>query len=252
MCAKSLDRAPFPSASDAVLRIALVVALSVGGAVAHTTEAAPPEAINLRRTVTVEVVHGALHFVALVLVHVRLADWPTAIEAGVALKASFENEFTLARREEGRWVPIDRSPCFSTIGMDGAGPVMLEVIDALVAQGVEPEQYYAELGHGQQEISTSHAPALRAADEQLLVRETIRGVAAQHGLVASLAPKPWPNAAGNGCHIHFSLWDDDVHARNTLAEPERVGLRPNESARLDDGILTVTLPPVSWTAVALR
>ncbi len=39
------------------------------------------------------------------------------------------------------------------------------------------------------------------------MRETIRGVAAQHGLVASLAPKPWPEGAGNGCHIHFSLWD---------------------------------------------
>jgi glutamine synthetase len=53
------------------------------------------------------------------------------------------------------------------------------------------EQYYAELGHGQQEISTAHAPAVQAADEQVLARETIRGVAALHGLVASLAPKPF-------------------------------------------------------------
>src|SRR5205807_6938964 len=77
-------------------------------------------------------------------------------------------------------------------------------------QEIGLEQYYSELGHGQHEISTPHAPALRAADEQLLVRETIRGVAARHGLVASLAPKPWPENAGNGCHIHFSLWDSDA------------------------------------------
>src|SRR5205807_2038054 len=77
-------------------------------------------------------------------------------------------------------------------------------------QEIGLEQYYSELGHGQHEISTPHAPALRAADEQLLVRETIRGVAARHGLVASLAPKPWPENAGNGCHIHFSLWDTDA------------------------------------------
>src|SRR5439155_12234448 len=38
---------------------------------------------------------------------------------------------------------------------------------------------------------------------------TIRGVAARHGLVASLAPKPWPDNAGNGCHFHFSLWDGE-------------------------------------------
>src|SRR5207253_7928131 len=63
--------------------------------------------------------------------------------------------------------------------------------------------------HGQHEISTAHAPALRAADDQVLVRETIRGVAARRGLVASLAPKPWPENAGNGGHIHFSLWDAD-------------------------------------------
>ena len=69
------------------------------------------------------------------------------------------------------------------------------------------EQYYAELGHGQQEISTAHAPAVQAADEQLLVRETIRGVASAQELVASLAPKPWIKNAGNGCHLHFSLWD---------------------------------------------
>ena len=85
--------------------------------------------------------------------------------------------------------------------------------DALVAaledQGLRLEQYYAELGHGQQEISTAHAAALQAADEQVLVRETIRGVAAQQGLVASLAPKPWPDNAGNGAHVHFSLWEGD-------------------------------------------
>src|SRR5207302_6583791 len=33
--------------------------------------------------------------------------------------------------------------------------------------------------------------------------------AAEHGFVASLAPKPWPDAAGNGGHIHFSLWSKD-------------------------------------------
>jgi glutamine synthetase len=43
----------------------------------------------------------------------------------------------------------------------------------------------------------------------LLVRETIRGVASRRGLVASLAPKPWPDNAGNGCHVHFSLWEGE-------------------------------------------
>ncbi len=127
-------------------------------------------------------------------------------KAGVVPKAAFENEFTLARREGDRYVPLDRSPCFSTIGMDSAGPVMVEIIEALMAQGVYPEQYYAELGPGQQELPVRFADALRAADNQITVRETARGVALKHGLLASFAPKPFPDQAGNGSHIHFSLW----------------------------------------------
>jgi len=49
----------------------------------------------------------------------------------------------------------------------------------------------------------------------------------------------------NGIH------DEDVYAKNTIDDRERVGLVANESASLADGTLTITLPPVSWTAVAL-
>jgi alpha-N-arabinofuranosidase len=49
-----------------------------------------------------------------------------------------------------------------------------------------------------------------------------------------------------------SLHDSDIHAANTAAEPERVKLTPNETARLVDGELRIVLPPVSWTAVTLR
>jgi glutamine synthetase len=112
---------------------------------------------------------------------------------------------------DGAYVPIDSALCFATIGMTAAQDYVDELLAALDAQRIPLEQYYAELGHGQQEISTAHAPALQAADEQLLVRETIRAVATRHGFVASLAPKPWPENAGNGCHIHFSLWENSTN-----------------------------------------
>ncbi|MFL6007628.1 MAG: glutamine synthetase family protein [Gaiellaceae bacterium] len=126
---------------------------------------------------------------------------------GARLEVAFENEFALATATDDGFVPVDSSLCFSTIGMTASQTYVDALAAALEQQGIALEQYYAELGHGQQEISTPHAPALRAADEQIYVRETIRGVAAQHGLVASLAPKPWPGGAGNGGHIHFSLWE---------------------------------------------
>jgi glutamine synthetase len=139
-------------------------------------------------------------------------------ERGLVLRCSFENEFSLATKVDGAYVPIDSALCFATIGMTASQDYVDDLAAALDAQGIVLEQYYAELGHGQQEISTGHAPALQAADEQLLVRETIRGVAARHGLVASLAPKPWPENAGNGCHIHLSLWKGD---RNRFYDDSR-------------------------------
>jgi glutamine synthetase len=148
----------------------------------------------------------------------RLAD------RGLVLRAAFENEFSLARREDGAYVPVDAALCFSTIAMTAAQDYAAALAAALEDQGLRLEQYYAELGHGQQEISTAHAPALQAADEQLLVRETIRGVAAQQGLVASLAPKPWPDNAGNGAHVHFSLWEggrNRFYAQGGLSELAR-------------------------------
>jgi glutamine synthetase len=109
-----------------------------------------------------------------------------------------------------------------------------ELVAALEAQGIPLEQYYAELGHGQQEISTGHAPALQAADEQLLVRETIRGVATAQGLVASLAPKPWPDNAGNGCHVHFSLWEGE---RNRFYDGSRLDGLSQEARAFIAGVL---------------
>jgi alpha-N-arabinofuranosidase len=47
-----------------------------------------------------------------------------------------------------------------------------------------------------------------------------------------------------------TLADKDVYAKNTLAEKERVGLRRNESVRIGEGVIWVTLPPVSWTALS--
>jgi alpha-N-arabinofuranosidase len=48
-----------------------------------------------------------------------------------------------------------------------------------------------------------------------------------------------------------TLADDDVYAANTLADQNRVGLTPNTTATIADGIVTITLPAVSWSAVGL-
>jgi alpha-L-arabinofuranosidase len=49
----------------------------------------------------------------------------------------------------------------------------------------------------------------------------------------------------------ITLADDDPNAANTLEQPNRVAPSPDQSARIDDNVLTVELPPISWTALRL-
>lgn len=48
-----------------------------------------------------------------------------------------------------------------------------------------------------------------------------------------------------------TLCDEDVYAKNTLEDPERVAIHANDSAAINEGTLTITLPPVSWSALSL-
>ncbi|WP_339731596.1 glutamine synthetase family protein [uncultured Gimesia sp.] len=128
---------------------------------------------------------------------------------GMVIRAAFENEFTIFINENGEWQPLDQLNCFSSAAMDLASPYILPIIAALEKQGVMVEKYYPEAGHGQHEIPVRHQPGMQAADQQVVFRETVRGTALANNFRVSFMPKPAPETAGNGCHIHFSLWDSD-------------------------------------------
>lgn len=214
---------------------------------------------------TFTVLPYAPHTAAMLVDHVRLDGQPyeagprnflkrmaaRLAERGMVLSCAVENEWSLATQRDGRHVPVDKSLCFSTVGMAASAEVTDATVVALGDQGIQVEQYYAELGHGQQELSVAPRPAVQAADTQILVRETIRGVAARFGLTASLAPKPWPDQAGNGAHIHFSLWDGDGQ-RNLFHDPaSRFGLSRTAEQFVAGvlahvpGLLALTAPSVN-------
>jgi glutamine synthetase len=128
-------------------------------------------------------------------------------ERGLHLQAAFENEFTLLEERQGLWTPIDRANSLSTAGMDIASDFVILAIEALEKQSVMVQQYSKEAGPGQQEITIHHRGGVLAADQQVLFRETVRGVALGRGYRISFMPKSDPSVPGNRCHIHFSLWD---------------------------------------------
>jgi len=144
----------------------------------------------------------------------------------LSLVAAFEPEWSLAVKNGEDFSPIDDSGCFTSTGMNMAAPVIDEIVAALESQGMIVEQYYAELGWGQQELSIRHASALQAADNHILYRETVRGVALKYGRYASFAPKPWGDQAGNGCHLHFSGWNRDQSVNRFYAAGAEYNLSP--------------------------
>lgn len=130
---------------------------------------------------------------------------------GLHVQAAFENEFYLLRRAGEELWPTDDTVYAATGSMNLHRPFMHALSDALEALGLEPETYHAESGPGQLELSVRHTGALGSADGQIVFREAVRGVAQQHGRVASFLPKIFESQAGSGCHLNLSLWQGGVN-----------------------------------------
>ncbi len=153
------------------------------------------------------------------------ADLDISLQMVVEFEWSLAEQYTTPDGTEA-FRPIDESLCFSTTGLMISQEVINDLVVALKQQGIQPEQFYAELGHGQQELSIRHTDPLTAADNHIFTREAIRNIAYQYGLYASLAPKPFLDQAGNGGHIHFSLWDK-AGKRNVMYDPKKpYGISP--------------------------
>src|SRR5262249_14782992 len=132
-----------------------------------------------------------------------------AARDGLEIRAAVENEVYLLRSLPVGIAPLDDTVFASTLAMDIARPIIDELAEALIAQEIQVEQYYPESGPGQQELSVRYAGALTAADHQIAFRETARAVALRHGVKASFLPKIFADKAGNGCHLHLSLWSKE-------------------------------------------
>lgn len=143
-------------------------------------------------------------------------------EQGVEVRAAFEPEFYLLRPCDGGYEPVDRTNFAQGYAYDLAAEFLADLVDTLSGMGLGVHLIYPESGPGQFEVSIPHAPALAAADRHVLLREAIRGVAARRHLVASFAPKPFPDKAGSGAHLHLSLWRDGENVTYDPADPLRL------------------------------
>lgn len=102
-----------------------------------------------------------------------------------------------------------RTQVYGMAELDDFQGFLRAVERACQAQGVPAYTASSEFAPGQFEINLKHVnDALMAADHAMLLRRVVEWVAERHGFEATFMPKPYPDQAGNGMHIHMSLLDD--------------------------------------------
>ena len=154
----------------------------------------------------------------------------SAAERGLEFKAAYEIEFALGRDDApaGEFVPACQGPAYGMTRLVELGAFSADLLAALAQEGVDVDQVHPEYAAGQFEISVGALDPVAAADRSVLVRQTVRAVAQNHGLRVSFAPSVLAGFVGNGGHVHVSVWRD---GRNLHSDGDgRYGLTPDGEA----------------------
>lgn len=137
----------------------------------------------------------------------RLVD--QAVERGYSLRMTYEFEWFVGKvAGDGMLGACHLGPGYSSNAWALIHPYALDLLDSLAAQDVDVECFHPEYSFGQMEVSIAPTDPVRAADQHVLFRHTARTVAARHDYRCSFSPVVLSSGLGNGCHLHFSLWNE--------------------------------------------
>ncbi len=85
--------------------------------------------------------------------------------------------------------------------------VLRRIRNEMSAAGIEVECSKGECGKGQHEVNLMYSEAMEMADRHILYKIGAKDIANQQGKALTFMAK-WDEAeAGNGFHLHISLWD---------------------------------------------
>ena len=111
----------------------------------------------------------------------------------------------------------DEAGYFDLGPIDHGESTRQEICMALEKMGFEIEASHHECAAGQHEIDFKYAEALRAADNIMTFKLTVKTLAQKNGMHATFMPKPIYGIAGSGMHVNMSLFKD---GRNVFYDPE--------------------------------
>jgi len=126
---------------------------------------------------------------------------------GITFQMAIEIEWA-AGRDDDDFRPACRGPAYGMTRLVELSDYCRDVLVALEDQDVVVDQLHPEYAAGQFEVSVAAADPVRAADDSVLVRQTIRAVSQRHGLRVSFSPSVVAGTVGNGGHVHLSAWRD--------------------------------------------
>lgn len=128
--------------------------------------------------------------------------------AGYTASAAYEVEWMVFRDTGVEPRPVTSGPAYGMARLIDVSDYAVDLLRALAAQGIAVQQFHPEYAPGQLELSVAAESPVAAADTAVLVRTTIRAVAAEHGWAVSFAPSVVAGGVGNGGHLHLSLQQD--------------------------------------------
>ncbi|MQL54403.1 glutamine synthetase family protein [Acidianus ambivalens] len=128
-------------------------------------------------------------------------------------KTSFEIEFYLLK--DGK--TIGDSSCYELKGYYDVMKLLAEVKDVLKSNGIDVIKSIKECGPSQYEFNLLPKNPLRTADEFIIFKEVSKLVSRKYGFEANFMPKPFPEVAGSGLHLNFSIWKE---GKNITLEEE--------------------------------
>ncbi|MFC3365468.1 glutamine synthetase family protein [Pedobacter fastidiosus] len=86
---------------------------------------------------------------------------------------------------------------------------MTDLFDLLNKFDIPIEGLHTETGPGVYEAAIMYAPILKAADQAILFKTSVKEIAYKHGILATFMAKFNENLPGCSGHVHQSLWDLD-------------------------------------------
>lgn len=134
-----------------------------------------------------------------------------AARSRLKFRIAFENEFYLLQINGSKLKPIDTAVYAQDDAFSRVAGFMDNAVQSLVSSNITPITLHPESGPGQFEISISPSDPLKAADDQVILRSTIKDLATNSGMLATFLPRPLDGGSSSGSHINISLWEEGVN-----------------------------------------